>query len=518
MLQMIHASLAKAAKETALIFIGGAVSLLLGIISKIIIAHYTTTEEFGYYSLSIAVVSVFALLSTLGLHEGVARQVSVLLGGNDQCLAAIMARDAQRIGLVSGSILFLILFLLSPVIARYLFHMPQLEPLLRVISVFVPLSVLVQIKLGILRGRGIMWPQIYQGIGQSLVFLCILCLFLTLSLPFISVIYAYILSALAALFIVARPKSEDSWWDFLSFRADKGLHSPTTLLKLSLPLLVVNITGVILSWADCLILGRYTGATDVAEYSVGMTLARSLEFPLVAFAFVFMPIAGELFAKKKMNELKRTYQILTKWILIATLPLFFVFICFPELTIGALFGNRFTSSVLSLRILSFGFLSSTFWGANGVLLVALGMSRLLMKVNLFGALLNVLLNFALIKGGGYGMTGAALASMLSIGFMNITASALIYKETSIHPLSASYLRSIAVSSVMLVLFIIFAHYLPKTTWLLPFYFISIVVVLFASLLFSRSLDKEDFLLLESVMIKAGIPLNLINYVIHRPSR
>ncbi len=58
-------------------------------------------------------------------------------------------------------------------------------------------------------------------------------------------------------------------------------------------------------------------------------------------------------------------------------------------------------------------------GANGILLVAMGMSRVVMNVSFFGVILNIVLNYILIKQLGYGVNGASVSTLVSYVALNI---------------------------------------------------------------------------------------------------
>lgn len=79
MTETVNSFLKKAVKGTSLVFFGTLVSTLLLIATKILIVRNTTKEDLGAYTLAIAIASVFALVATLGVHEGIARFVSVLV-------------------------------------------------------------------------------------------------------------------------------------------------------------------------------------------------------------------------------------------------------------------------------------------------------------------------------------------------------------------------------------------------------------------------------------------------------
>ncbi len=144
-------------------------------------------------------------------------------------------------------------------------------------------------------------------------------------------------------------------------------------------------------------LGRYGTAEEVGVYSVSVSLAAFLTLPLVALWYVYMPVAGELYAKNRSSDLARTYQVLTKWIFSVTLPVFFILFFFPEMTITFLFGERFADSAAPLRILSLGYLFTAFMGTNSMLLLVMGLSKAVMKISAAGAVLNIILNYILHK-------------------------------------------------------------------------------------------------------------------------
>lgn len=217
-----------------------------------------------------------------------------------------------------------------------------------------------------------------------------------------------------------------------------------------------------------------------------------------------MPIAGELYAKARSPELAKTYQILTKWIFSVTLPLFFILFFFPEMTITFLFGDRFTDASLPLRILLLGYLFIVFMGTNSMLLLVMGHSKAVMKVSAAAALLNLLLNYVLIKHAGLGMHGAAISTAVSMIAITSGYSFLLYRFSGIQPISAVYLKPVIGSSVIGLLIYGVAKSIPLYYWMLPVYFILYICGYMASLILTRSIDEDDIMLLETLLNKLGV--------------
>ena len=509
MSNIVDSSLKTVAKGTAIVFAGNIIGLLLGFATKVLIVRYTTQAEFGIYSLAVALVSIFSLISTLGLQQGAARYISVLRGDEERTKA--VAASALQIGIATGLASFLILYFSSEFISKRIFNISEFTKALRIVSLSIPFAVVVNIFISIFRGYGIIKPKVYfQDLGRPLIFLLSILILIALGLPFISILYAYVFSiAIVAisLLLLAYKKLDIHIFDI------KAGNLKKELLSFSTPLLSVGLMWMIFNWTDTLMLGYFRGAEDVGLYNVGIALAKLLIFPLGALAFVFLPIAGDLYSKNLMPELKRTYQVLTKWVFSITLPVFLIFFLFPEVVLTFIFGERYAGAALILRILSLGFMFHTFMGANGMTLMVLGKSKILMWIALFGAVLNVLLNYSLIPL--YGVVGAAIATTVSYFVFNIITSVKLYQHSGIHPITPKYFKPTFASFTIALVIYLAAKSIQTEFWMLPIFFSLFISAYILSLLITKSIEKEDFLMFEAIERKMGVDLAIIKNLISR---
>ncbi|MGD0282771.1 MAG: flippase [Dissulfurispiraceae bacterium] len=509
MSDIVNSSLKSAVKGSTIVFLGMVASILLWFATKVLIIRNTTKEELGIYSIVIAVVGVLSLLAGFGIQEGVPRYISLFLGEAKKSQAKAISRTAIITGLISGTAFLLFLLIFSGPIARYVFYKPELRIPLLIISFFIPLSVISNNIVAILRGYNMIYPKVFfSDIGQPFFFLLLLGLFFMMKLSFTSIFYAYTISMLLVLLLMGayylikidhpQPQLEVSTHRYVR-----------ELIKFSAPLLMASILGIVLTWCDTLMLGRYTRAEEVGLYNVSISLAKLLTFPLSALEFVYLPIAGELYIKKQFSELGRTYQVLTKWNFLATLPIFIVLFFFPEMTITFLFGVRFLDSSSALRILSFCFLFHAFLGANGLLLIIMGRSKTLMHISIFGVLLNIFFNYILIKHFGLGKVGASVATLISYLALNIIISLILYRISSIHPLTPQYIKPIILSSVIGLAIYAVAKSLPLYVWMLPVYLLMYIAGYFISLRITKSFEEDDIQMFEIISEKTGFKMNMI---------
>jgi O-antigen/teichoic acid export membrane protein len=503
MSEEVRSSLKSAAKGTVLVFAGMAVSQLLWFFSRLLIARNISAEDLGIYSLMLAIVSITSLVASLGLWDGSTRYISVLSGQGRKGEADSVQRSSLIIGGMTGTAACLLLLILSQVLSRHVFYKPELRVPLMVASLFIPFNVVAMVLASVLRGYRVIGPKVYfMDMGQPFFFFLFIAVIFLLGMPFIGIVWAYVLSIIAVCLLIAlfgfrekviMPVAPVIWKKHVA-----------ELLKFSIPVLMMDVMFLIFRMVDTLMLGRYAPAGDVGVYSIAVSLAFFIILPLMALEFVYMPIAGELYAKKRSPELERTYQVLTKWIFSATLPVFFILFFFPEMTILFLFGDQYVDASQPLRILTAGYLFFVFMGTNSMLLLVLGHSKAVMKVSAAGAMLNVLLNYILIKLVGLGMQGAAISSFVSFFVVSSGYSAILYRLSGIHPIAASYLKPVTGSGVIGLGIYVVAKSLPLHSWMLPVYFLLFICGYLVSLVFTKSVDESDVHLFETILKKTGV--------------
>jgi len=509
----LDASLKTAVKGTTLIFAGMVAGNLLWFAIKVLIVRKITVEEFGLYSLAITIPAVLAALAALGTGEGTVRNITAFLGKDKREDADSLARASLHINIISGTIAGILLFLLAGILARYVFYKPAIAYPLRILAFTVPLFTLIAILGSIMRAHGYVRHKIYyQDVGHPLYYLIFLCIVFLSGFTFYKLIYAFTLAV--ALVCVSLASYEYKKLGVPPLPLKKG-HHYKELLFFSLPLLIAGISSLVLNWTDTLMLGRYTPPESVGIYNVSLSLARLMVFVLGAMGFVFLPIATEMHAREQIAELQRAYQILTKWVFAATFPLFFVLFFFPEMTIAFLFGWNVVAASVPLQILAAGFLFHVFMGPNGLTLMALGKTRTIMIITIIAAVINIILNYVLIKRLGFGVIGASTATLISYVILNVLVSYILYRVSGIHPFTFKYVKPVIGASLVGIMIYILVKKVFFAWWMMPGYLIFFVGGYCATLLFSRSLEKEDVAMFEAILRRLGLKADWLRNLIAR---
>ena len=513
MSEIVNQSLQKIAKGTGIIFIGTIIGMLLGFVSRVIIVRYITQSEYGIFSLALVIISIFVTISTLGLSEGSTRYIAYFRGKKEEGKVKGIISSSIKIAIVASISLAVISFFISDFISTSIFHAPELSTPLKIFSIAIPFTVLINVFVAIFRGFDRVDAKVYfQDILRPVLYLLFLIAVVLFGLSFLSVIYAYLASiAITCIaFVVYLLKKSP-----LSIRSGSRVTNPMTkeLLFFSVPLLAVSMLMMVMSWTDTLMLGYFKTPDVVGIYNAALPLANLLPMIPSSMSFIYIPIITQLYSKRLIDDVKRNYIILTKWTLLLISPIFFVLFLFPDVVLNLLFGSRYIGASVALQFLALGFFLNVSLGFTYNLLIVIGENKFPMWTYSISAIINIILNTILIPP--MGIVGASIASVVSIIISKILNSIKLYRCFKVHPFAKNYLKIASLLVGFLFIFYILRNIVTMSLWM----FIALVLLFFVSyvisLLFTKSFDDEDIMILLAIEKRLGIDLASIKRILKR---
>jgi len=518
MSEIVDQSLQKITKGAGIILVGTAAGMLLGFISKVMLVRYITQSEYGIFSLASVLLSIFVVISTLGLEVGSTRQIAYYRGKGDASKVRGVVLSSLQVAVISSILLSLVLFFTSNLISINIFHSPELSAPSKLFSIAIPFTVLIGILTSIFRGFDKVEPKVYfQHIGSRVLSLLFLLTVILLRLPFLGVIYAYVASVVFTCIALAIFTIKKLPLPIPLTRGADAIINPLgkELVLFSLPLLAVVMLGSIIIWTDTLMLGYFRMPSDVGLYNAALPLASLLAITLTAMNFLYIPIMSQLYAKNQTEEIKRSYAVLTKWAFSATLPVFLVVFLFPEAVLNILFGSRYIGAAFALQILALGFFIHTIPGPINSTLVVMGKTRFLMWSALITTIVNIILNIFLIPP--LGIIGAAIATASSFLIRNILWVTRLYSLSKMHPFTKNYLKPIIATVVPVLIIYVLAKNLFYAIpfWLLPILFILFLGVYALAILVTKSFDREDIAMLLAIEERLEINTTPIKKILRR---
>jgi len=511
---ILNQSLQKIVKGAGIVFIGTILGILFGFTGRITVARFFTQSEYGIFSLALVLLNITGVIASLGFQEGSTRQIAYYRGKKDTEKVNEFILLSIQIAFITSILLALSLYYISDYISIWIFHESRLSTTLKIFSIAVPFFVLINILVSIFRGFDNVKPKIYfQNMLGSGLFLLLLIPVVMLNLSFYvamcSFSASFIITCVFFLFYTAKKS-------LFILKRKIYLFSPTgkELILFSMPLLATTMLNTIMGWTDTLMLGYFETSKTVGLYNGALPLARLIPIALTSMVFMYTPIISQFHSKNLLDEMRRSYLILTKWVFSTTLPILFIFVFFPDVLLNFLFGREYIDASKTLQLLSLGFFIHTLLGPNGATLTAIGETKILMWASLVSAVLNITLNFSLIPL--LGITGAAIATASSLALANIILSVKLYFLSGIHPFTKKYLGPIITSGILisLIYFITKSFLVVQMLHLIPL-FLVFIIIYGLSLLLTKSFEEEDISMLLTIEKILGLDMSLIKRILKR---
>ncbi len=475
------------AKGAGIVFIGIMISKFLGYIYRVIIARLGP-EAYGEISLGLAVFGILSVISILGLELGTLRYVSIYKNINAKEKIKGTISFAMKTTLMISLILGAILFIFSDFISQTLFHTTEISLILKIISIALPFEVIRVITVNTFKAFSKIEYDVYTRIiAENVMKIILTLIFISIGLGVIGAIIAYtssiVISTIFSLIIL-----ETKVFPFFRTKI-KSICPKKEIFLYSAPLLFNSLTIIIIAWIDTLMLGFFRTTSEVGLYNAAIPTAKLIYILPTALVSLYLPTIAQYLNNR--TELKKTFYLTTKWILLINLNFLFLAIIFSKSLLGILFGNEYMIASLALIILIIGYFINSMVYTSRDILMLMKKSTTILIATLTGGILNIILNYLLIPQ--YGIIGAAIATSISI----ITLSLIIFLKTKKYTkIKIINLRLIKIFLISIISAFITYYAIQKIPLQSEILIITLGVILMTSiytigLYFAKIFEKED---------------------------
>ena len=421
---MLSRELTKKSLSVFIIRITGVIVLFL---FTLFITNFFSPENVGRYDFVRSTVMIIGGIALMGTNQAIVYYSGLLKAKNSMgSIKNIYFKMLKIIAMTSFSFLFLYMFLAvqNKALINSFFNKPDAFNL--VFKSFAVLIFFTSTMLNIDTIRAIektMISELYRNIFRyTPVFIGAIVLFFMNRQDLIVDVY------LAGFFILSMISSTHV---LLSFKkepyAQNNPLSYTTkeILKVSSPMAVSAMAYFVMQSIDVIILAIYEGFDKLAYYSVSVKLATLIALALLSVNIVVAPKIAELYEKKKTKEMQEIIKKSTRIIFIISVVTLLFLVFFSETILG-LFGQNYLVAKQALIILIFAQFFNSLSGPGAIYLNMTKRQGVLNKILLTGLIVNIGLNFYLIPS--YGISGAAIATLISFVFWNLIIILYIYHK------------------------------------------------------------------------------------------
>jgi O-antigen/teichoic acid export membrane protein len=362
-------------------------------------------ELFGLYSLSLSTILIFAGFSDLGIGSALVRYISKY-DKNSRGYIYYLA----KLKIILTSIVALALIASSYFIANF-YQKPIFLALLAGSAYIMSTSLL-----GFISG-------FFQAENNFRIIFNRELLFQVLRLIIVptAIIYSLAYSSQFILFVTLLSLSLCSFLALLFLKLNlKKYHGKRLkdaqrkeVNKFILPLTVTALSGTFFGYIDIIMLGRFVEAINIAYYQAAFALLGS-GITILSFSAVLFPIFSRLKGARLLSGLKKS--------ILVTIPIsiaggVFTYLI-ASLAISYIYNADYLPAVNILQILAVLFLTDPLISIYSSFFVSEGKSYFVAKVLIISTLINITLNYFLIKAllpyGDYiAVFGAVAATIIS---------------------------------------------------------------------------------------------------------
>jgi O-antigen/teichoic acid export membrane protein len=401
------------------------IGIIFGYIFTLLITRKFGADTMGIFALCTTVLSIASILGRLGTDTALLRFVAEYSAQDRKDLVKEVYGKVLKIAIPFSVSLTIILFFSSPYISKYIFHKEHLSNYFQITSLAVLPLVLTFLNSQSLRAiKRIREYAFFQNISQFLFGSIFLFLLLTFSIKNSLPVIAYVLAIFTGAIFCHILWKKQSRLDSSNVSNEMSTRN---ILHVSLPMLLSGSMLMITHWTNTLMLGMFRTEAEVGIFNVAAKISTSISFTLIAVTTIAAPKFAEFYGKKDYIGLEKFIQQSTKLIFWTSLPILLVIAFFPSFILG-IFGDEFKTGVFALLVLTIGQFISSISGSVGILLNMTGKHKVYQYIMIATTILNIILNLLIIPK--YGINGAAIVTMISFAFWNL--SSVIYIKYSLN--------------------------------------------------------------------------------------
>jgi O-antigen/teichoic acid export membrane protein len=373
-------------------------------------------RSYGTLSLGLTVIALASVVADLGIGSGVTRMAAFERGE----AADSWARAGIHIAWLSGLGFAIAVGIAGIVIGG------TLGGVITLLSPTVLLAALISVATGYLRTRQRVFVSELATSGQQ-------TLYSAAAIALAAAGIATVWRVAGAALVTEGLAGCAAWlaWRTVIGRKRTGRLPHQRILRFSLPLLAAIASTLALQSSDVLLLGAFRGTIAVGLYYPVLRMVNLSALALSAVGQYFLPVATSILAARDMPGLRSFYTTVTKWEIAVLGPPLIMLVIEPGPLIVALFGAPFGAAVWVTRVLALGYLVNILTGHNGMIMVALGMTRQIGIRSALSFFASIALNLALIPA--FGMLGAALGTSLVYVGLNIGNAWCVWKAARVVP-------------------------------------------------------------------------------------
>ena len=402
---MFNLKLSKTMKDVQWSFISLVTASFLHLLLRIVLGKELGPSGLGLYTLVFTLYMFGMQFAAFGIGAALTKYIAQY--HDDLPKIREYVTSGVLGSMVSGTVIGILLYLLSGIISIQFFHNPEMTDLLKMTAFCFPFIAMQKVVIGTLNGMRKMKLYAVVNIVQNVsVMVVSIALVMMLDMGVRGAVIGYVVPTILI--------------GVLSLTLIKGNFSikmgilRTALTEISLfgfYVVLANSIGLINTQIDSLMIGHFMSETDVGYYAVAIVFMQAIILLPNAIQRVTTPLIATFHGK---NDYKNIRLLIKSTVLKTFLLILFIaaiIVIFGKSLINIIFTEEFLPAYIPMVILLVGYSICAPIGSVGGTLQSIGKVKVIFKMSFLCALINTGLNLILIPK--FGLIGAASATSIS---------------------------------------------------------------------------------------------------------
>ena len=416
---MFNLKLSKTMKDVQWSFISLAIASFLHLLLRVVLGRELGPSGLGLYTL-VFTIYVFGLqFVTFGIGSALTRYIARYHDDLPKIREYVTSGVLGSI--LSGTVMGILLYLLSGIISIQFFHNPEMTELLKITAFCFPFISMQKVVIGTLNGlRKMKWYAFVNIIQNVSVVVTSLILVLLLDMGVRGAVIGLVVPT-----IVIGLLSLIGTRGYFSIRMGILRTALNELLLFGFYIVLSSAIGMLNTHIDSVMIGYFMGETDVGYYAVAIVLIQGMLLIPQAVEKVMTAATSNYCGKNDYKNLIKLIKKCVAVIFVIDAIILFLLVLFGQFLIENIFGSDFLSAYTPLLILLIGYFIYIPIMSVSSTLASIGKVNILFRISLISVVINTFLNILLIPT--YGIAGAAIATSITLIFITILRIFFIYR-------------------------------------------------------------------------------------------
>lgn len=405
---MIKLKISKTMKDVQWSFISLATAAFAHLLLRIVFGRELGPSGLGLYTLVFTIYMFGMQFAAFGIGAALTKYIAQYHDNQQRIKDFVSSGIAGS--LVSGTVIGVLLFLFSGIISVQLFHIPEMNLLLKITAFCFPFIAMQKAVIGTLNGLRKMKLFAVVNIAQNMsVFIISIILVIIFDLGVIGAVIGFVAPTILIGFM-----SLATTIQYYHKTPKKFTSSLRQLSYFGFYIVLGTSISFINTEIDTLMIGYYLGEVEVGYYAVAIIFSQGIILLPHSIQRVTTPAISRYYGENQLNEIKNlvknTMLKTFLFVILISLPL----VIFGSFLIRLLFTEEYMPAYIPLLILLIGYSIYSPWVSVGTVFSSIDKVNIVFKINALCAIINTMLNFIFIPI--FGIEGAAIATSLALIF------------------------------------------------------------------------------------------------------